>query len=70
MHSYMVKGVPQNSLRLSINNFSAYDVLRIFILDIFDCPFNWLLKIVQDLKDWAIFDQVMKEIQTEEQNKI
>ena len=28
-----------------------------------------LLKIVQDFKDWAKFDQVMKKILTEEENK-
>ena len=32
-------------------------------------PFRWLLEIVQNFKDWAIFDQVMKEIHTETQNK-
>ena len=35
----MIQGVLQNSLRFSISNFSAYDVLRIFILDIFQLPF-------------------------------
>ena len=33
-------------------------------------PFRWLLKVVQNFKDWAIFDQVIKEILTEGQNKI
>ena len=28
-----------------------------------------MLKIVQDFKDWAIFDQVMKKILTEEENE-
>ena len=32
-------------------------------------PFRWLLEIVQNFKDWAIFDQVMKEILTETKNK-
>ena len=32
-------------------------------------PFPWLLEIVQNFKDGAIFDQVMKEILTETQNK-
>ena len=30
-----VQGVPQNSLRFSISNFSANDALKIFILDFF-----------------------------------
>ena len=58
-----LQGVPQNSLHFSMSksNFSAHDALRIFILD---SPFRRLFKIVQDFKDWAIFNQVMKEILT------
>ena len=64
------QGVPQNPVRYPISNFLAYDALRIFILDIFPQIFRRLLKIFHDFKIWAIFEQVMKEILTEEQNKI
>ena len=66
----ILQGVPQNSLRFSFGNFLACNALRIFILDIFKQPFLSAVQIVQDLKDWAIIDQVIKEILTEEQNKI
>ena len=35
----ILQGVPQNSLRFSISNFSAYDALKNLILDIFQQPF-------------------------------
>ena len=43
-------GVPQNSLHISLCNFSAYDALRFSILDIFNSPFHRLFKIVQEFK--------------------
>ena len=35
----------------------------------FNSHFCWLLKIVQNFKDWPIFDQITKEILTETQNE-
>ena len=65
-----MRGVPQNSLRFSKGNFIAYDALGFLSWTFFNSSFRQLFKIVQDFKDWALFDQVMKEILAKEPNKI
>ena len=50
-------------------NFSGYNAPKILIFDIFQQIFPLAAENCPKFKDWAIFDQVMKEILTETRNK-
>ena len=65
----ILQGVPQNSLRFSFVNFSAYNSLRIRLFDIVQQHFPLAVQNFQCFKDWAILDQVQKEILTGEKIK-
>ena len=64
-----MQGVLQNPLHYSFGTFSAYNSLRIRIFDIFQQYFPLAVQNFQCFKDWAILDQVQKEILTGEKIK-